>query len=272
MEQRQPLPTGQVWNAKAYGTSGRFVADLASDVVKLLAPKSGESILDIGCGDGALTERIAATGAAVTGIDNSTSMLEAARSRALTCPHTFSVALQSADSLPYEEEFDAVFSNAALHWIPMQKHPAMLRSIYRALRFGPDARFVAEMGGQGNVAAIRAALRSVLAAFDIDAEAHAAAFYPAPAVYRRMVEEAGFTVKFMELIPRPTTLSKGPDGANPMETWLNTFRNGVLNLLSQANRTEAVNRTVALLKPILCDSEGNWTADYVRLRFHATKP
>ena len=260
MEDTQAKPTatpkGQIWNIAAYAANGRFVATLASGVVDLLAPQPGETILDVGCGDGALTEQLAATGAIVTGIDNSPAMLEAASTRGLN------VELHSADALPYENQFDAVFSNAALHWLPAAKHPAILTGIHRALR--PTGRFVAEMGGQGNIAAIRTALQSVLTPYGIDAEAHAASFYPAAAVYRRLLEAAGFTVQSIELIPRPTPLPNG------MDSWLNTFRNGVLDRLSPHDRAAALARTVALLEPILRDADGNWTADYVRLRFHAT--
>jgi trans-aconitate methyltransferase len=269
MKETQPIPTGQQWNAEAYATSGRFVANLASDVVRLLAPQPGERILDIGCGDGALTEQIAATGATVIGIDNSTSMVEAARKRSLAANNSFEVALHHADALPYQQEFDAVFSNAALHWLPAEKHPATLAGIHRALR--PGSRFVAEKGGQGNIAAIRVALHSVLAPYGIDAEAHAASFYPAPSVYRRLLEAAGFRVESIELIPRPTPLPEGSDGTSPMATWLNTFRNGVLDQLTPTDRARVIDRTVTLLKPALCTHDGNWFADYVRLRFHATK-
>jgi hypothetical protein len=125
------------------------------------------------------------------------------------------------------------------------------------------------MGGHGNIAAIRTALQTTLAPFHIDAEATAASYFPSPALYRRLLEAAGFTIQSIDLIPRPTPLPNG------MESWLNTFRNGVLDRLnppaySENDRATALTNTVALLEPILRDADGNWTADYVRLRFHAT--
>src|SRR5882757_1148099 len=165
-QQTANAPTGQQWNTDAYAANGRFVANLAGGVVDLLEPQRGERILDLGCGDGALTEQIAGTGASVLGVDSSSSMLAAARQRGLR------VVQVSGDRLSFDQEFDAVFSNAALHWMPNQ--PAVLAGVHRALK--PGGRFVAEMGGIGNIAAIRVALQATLQRYGIDAEAAAASF------------------------------------------------------------------------------------------------
>jgi trans-aconitate methyltransferase len=258
--------TGQTWDTEAYAANGRFVATLASDVVALLNPQPGEQILDLGCGDGALTEQLAATGAIVTGVDASLTMLAAARLRSA---RSLTFEQHDATALPYHNQFDAVFSNAALHWITgLSGQQAMLTGVHRALR--PGGRFIAEMGGHGNIAAIRTALQAALAPFHIDAEATAASFFPSPILYRRLLEAANFNIQSIDLIPRPTPLPNG------MESWLNTFRNGVLDHLnppaySENDRDTALAKTIALLEPILRDVDGNWTADYVRLRFHATK-
>jgi len=248
-----------LWNATLYDDKHSFVFKYGEDVVQLLASREGERILDLGCGTGHLTNLIAKGNARVTGVDKSASMIEKARA----AYPDLDFRVMSATDLHFDTPFDAVFSNAALHWIPSADQPASLSRIHRALRRG--GRFVAEMGGHGNIAAIRTALQAVLAPFGIDAEAAAASFFPSPGVYTRLLEAAGFSVQSIELIPRPTPLPNG------MDSWLNTFRNGVLDQLKPVDRATALGQTLDLLEPVLRDADGNWTADYVRLRFHARK-
>ncbi len=250
------MATTQSWDAEQYGRQGRFVAELAGGVFDLLAPKIGERILDLGCGDGALTAKIAATGAEVVGVDSSASMVEAARSLGLDA------SVVNAESLPFEPEFDAVFSNAALHW--MRNQEAVLTGVHRALR--PGGRFIAEMGGHGNIAAIRVALAAVLKQWGLDANSMENNLFPTDKQYRAKLESAGFAVEEIALIPRPTPLPE-----TGMRGWLETFRRGLLEQLPAERRDRAIEETVTLLKPVLYTEETGWTADYVRLRFRARK-
>ena len=246
----------QTWNPETYSRDAAYVPQLGSGVLEWLAPQPGERILDLGCGNGQLTERIAATSAIVTGIDASPEMAAAARTRGL------SVQEGSAESLPFaDHSFDAVFSNAVLHWVRGQD--AMMTEVRRVLR--PGGRFVAEMGGHGNIAAIRVAFAAVLARLGHATLGERGNYYPTPDAYTRRLTSHGFTVARMILFPRPTPL-----GAGGMTAWLNTFCRGALDALPENLRENAITETVALLTPALCDEEGNWTADYVRLRLVAT--
>ena len=247
----------QTWDPEAYSRDAEFVHGLAGGVVAWLDAQAGERILDLGCGDGQLSARLAACGAKVTGADASPEMAAAARARGIA------VELATAERLPFADaSFDAVFSNAVLHWVRDQD--AMMDEVRRVLR--PGGRFVAEMGGHGNVAAIRVALRSVLERHGRGGLEDEVNYYPTPEAYGRRLAEHGFRVERMELIPRPTRLA-----ASGMEGWLRTFRRGVLERLPEELRETVVAETVELLAPALRDEEGNWTGDYVRLRFMAQR-
>ena len=245
----------QIWNAEAYAQHGSFVHGLAGGVLEWLDPQPGERILDIGCGDGQLTLRLAASGAQVTGVDASAEMLTAARARGVKADHA------SAEKLPYpDHSFDALFSNAALHWV--RDHDAMLSEAHRVLR--PGGRFVAEFGGHGNIAAIDIALAAALEHYGFPRQDRRLNYYPAPQVYQRRLEQHGFAAERIALIPRPTLL--GPGG---MREWLHTFRRGVLLELPEEMRDKALDDAVERLGPALCDEDGNWNTDYVRMRFIA---
>ncbi|MCB1834750.1 MAG: class I SAM-dependent methyltransferase [Geminicoccaceae bacterium] len=245
---------GQRWSAEGYARNARFVADLGMPVVELLAPRLGERVLDLGCGDGSLSVRIAALGPEVLGTDASPELLGAARGLGLQ------TVLADAHALPFEREFDAVFSNAALHW--MLEPEKVIAGVARALV--PGGRFVGEMGGFANVATIATALRAGLQREGVDGMAIHPWYFPTPQEYGGLLRAAGFSVTSIELIPRPTPLPTG------MEGWLETFAAPFLAHAPGERHADLLDHAVALMRPSLCDRAGNWVADYVRLRFSVT--
>lgn len=245
----------QTWDPRQYEKNAAFVHGLAGAVLEWLEAKPGERILDLGCGDGQLTARIAASGAGVVGVDLSPEMAAAARERGIDAHQG------SAEHLPFaDRSFDAVFSNAALHWVRGQD--AMMAEVRRVLK--PGGRFVAEMGGHGNIAALRVAFTAVLARHGFADRKGDENYYPTSEACTRRLVRHGFHVKQVALIPRPTPLPE-----SGIAGWLRTFRSGVLAELPEAIREIVVEETAALLAPVLRDEEGNWIADYVRLRFIA---
>lgn len=243
------------WNAGRYATHAGFVPELGLAVLDLLRPQAGERILDLGCGDGVLTARIAGTGATVVGVDASPILLDAARARGLD------VRLGDAQALTFDAEFDAVFSNAALHW--MREADRVIDGVRRALR--PGGRFVGEFGAKGNVAAITVALRAIAWRRTGTLDAPSPWYFPTADEYRARLTANGFRVDTIDVIPRPTPLP------TDMAGWLETFGSVYLTGIPEADRAAAIDEAVRLLAPALRDDEGRWTADYVRLRFAATR-
>ena len=228
------------WDPQAYATNAGFVPALGQPVAALLAARAGERILDVGCGDGVLTAEIAATGASVVGVDASPEMIAAARGRGLDAR------VMSGEALDFAGEFDAAFSNAALHWI--RDAGAVARGVMRALK--PGARFVGEMGGTGNGATIWSGIHAE----------RAARGYTVPA-------SALFTEIAAHLIDRPTPLPGGVKG------WIDTFMTGAFDAagIAPAAQAEIAAAIEARVADRLRGPDG-WVADYVRLRFTMRKP
>ena len=246
----------QTWDPDAYAEHARFVSDLGAPVVDLLAPKRGERVLDLGCGDGALTERLVAAGCRVVAVDSSPEQVWAALARGLDAR------ILDASDLAFDQEFDAVFSNAVLHWIA--DADGVIGRVWSALK--PGGRFVAEFGGAGCVASIRAAFTDALGRRGVDAAGLDPWYFPTADEYRARLESRGFRVDLISIFPRPTPLPT--DVASCLRIFAQPFLTGV----APGDRAALVDEVRRLLEPTLLTPEGTWVVDYVRVRTAATRP
>ena len=249
----------QQWNANLYDTKHKFVSSLATETVELLSPKVGERILDIGCGTGHLTQEIANCGAEVLGVDSAETMILQARQN---YPN-LQFAVMDAINLEFTKEFDAVFSNAVLHWIKQPEK--VIAGVWKSLK--PGGRFVAEFGGKGNINSIQNALERAIcqenSAFENLLNPN---YFPSIAEYGSLLEKQGFELTFATLFDRLTPLN----GESGMVNWLQMFRNSVLAAFSEDTQAKILANVVEQLRPTLYKN-GTWFADYRRLRIVAIK-
>ncbi|WP_254272485.1 class I SAM-dependent methyltransferase [Haloarcula marina] len=255
------MSDGNEWDPDDYDDDHGFVHEYGEDLLTLLDPEPGQRILDLGCGTGHLTAAIADSGADVLGIDAAPEMVERAREEYPDCRFEHADAREYAPEAP----FDAVFSNAALHWIPGDDHDAVLETVADALT--DDGRFVAEFGGRGNVARIVAALDAELGERGYDVATPW--YFPSVGEYAPRLEAHGMEVTFARLFDRPVELEDGPDG---LRNWVGMFGDEFFADVDETER-EAVLDGVEdrLREPLFDAATETWTADYRRIRFVAER-
>jgi len=247
------------WNANLYDIKHSFVSQYGNHLVELLAPQKGERILDLGCGTGDLANKLANLECEIIGVDQSPNMIQQAKEK---FPHIdFSV--QDATKLSYHNEFDAVFSNAVLHWI---KEPsAALHCIFHSLKQG--GRFVAEFGGKGNVQKITNEIMKQFATLGMTEQAKKFPwYYPSIGEYSALMEEIGFRVTFAQHIDRPTPL----DSEHGLRNWIEMFGDTMFEGVTEEIKEIIITKVEQNLKERLY-IDGQWVADYKRIRVIGVK-
>lgn len=247
------------WNADKYTSDFSFVHEYGSGVMDLIDSGKAQSVLDLGCGNGALSKALSDRGFAVTGLDASEDLLRIARAAYPDIPFIRA----DATDFSLTEQVDAVFSNAVLHWIDGDKQPDLLRCVYNALNDG--GQFVFEFGGLGNNRLIHAALSEQ---FEKYGYVYQMPFYfPTIGEYAALLEQAGFRVTYAILFDRPTRLQ----GQNGMADWIEMFvKTPFETIPDKALQTDIITEAARRLRGDLFQ-DGIWYADYVRLRMKALK-
>ncbi len=243
------------WDPQRYQGKHSYVWQFGATLLELLQPRAGERILDVGCGTGQLTADIARSGAEVIGLDNSAEMLAEARKN---FPQIEFV-IGDAASFRFPGQFDAVFSNAALHWVRDQA--AAASAIARAVR--PGGRFVAEFGGKGCIASIVSAMRDV---FGAEADQRCPWTFPSVGEFAPLLERNGLEVRQAHLFDRATPV----EGEHGIEDWLRMFCASYFRGLTLDEVRDALAQLAAHLRPALY-RDAVWTLDYRRLRIVAVK-
>jgi trans-aconitate methyltransferase len=252
MEKNQSMK--DYWNANLYDQNHSFVSKYGNNLIELLAPKQGEKILDLGCGTGDLAKELYDVGVNIVGVDKSKNMITEALNK---YPH-INFTVRDTTNLGYNIEFDAVFSNATLHWVKQPKQA--LKCIYQSLK--PGARFVAEFGGKGNVHTITDEIIHQFKESGIEYKMEQFPwYYPSIGEYTSLMEEAGFRVIFAQHFDRPTPL----DGENGLKNWIEMFGCHMFESVDEDKKDYIITKVENNLKAVLC-KDGNWIADYKRIR------
>lgn len=242
------------WNADKYNKHADFVSNLAFPVIELLNPKENEKILDLGCGDGTLAVEIEKFNAQVIAVDLSESMVAKTQEKGIQA------SVMSATELTFKNEFDAVFSNAVLHWV--KDADKSIKNISNALK--SKGRLIAEFGGYGNIKFLTDAMQKVFNEHKEFGTFNNPWNFPKDTDYKQLLEENKFNVEYIELIPRPTKI-------DDISNWLDIFANGIISHLTQEQQSVFKQEVREILKPKIYSEKDGWVADYVRLRLKAYK-
>lgn len=238
MQRSASTPT---WDPDHYDIHGRFISQYGLELLDWLAPRPGEYILDFGCGDGFITEQIAASGTSVKGVDHDPRMVAASRKRGLEASQ-----LDGA-SLPFERQFDAVYTNSVLQWI--REPGPVIAGLARALK--PGGRLIADVAGLGNLAAILVAMRAVSDELGGNPDLAFPFYAPTEAEFCARLSQAGFAIERSETSPRYTRLP------SELWNWIGSIFKPFFSQFDNEGNDRARQRVLALLEPVLCDSEGN---------------